>query len=40
VEKIKAYYQREERIESLTTQLLEEKALDFLAEKAKIKIRG
>jgi trigger factor len=39
VEKIKAYYQREERIESLTTQLLEEKALDFLAEKAKINIR-
>jgi len=39
VEKIKAYYQREERTESLTTQLLEEKALDFLAEKAKIKMR-
>jgi len=39
VEKIKAYYQREKRIESLTTQLLEEKALDFLAEKAKINIR-
>jgi trigger factor len=38
VEKIKAYYQREKRIESLTTQLLEEKALDFLVEKAKINI--
>jgi trigger factor len=40
VEKIKAYYQREEKIGSLNMQLLEEKSLDFLTEKAKIKIRN
>jgi len=39
VEKIKAYYQKEEKIESLKMQLLEEKSLDFLTEKAKIKMR-
>jgi len=39
VEKIKAYYQREEKMASFTIQLLEEKALDFLTEKAKITVR-
>jgi trigger factor len=39
VEKIKAYYEREDKMGSLAMQLLEEKALDFLTEKAKITVK-
>lgn len=40
IEKIKAYYAKENRLNLLKMQILEEKALAFLTEKAKIKYRN
>ena len=39
VEKVKGYYQKDDRMEELKAKIVEEKTLNFLLEKSHIKVK-